>query len=105
MAGGPWDARRAVTVEAWRSGQISPDGGRRAGRTAAGSVGVGAVFAFELVGAAGGDLPAVEVAVMAWSRRRVVAVISGRGRAGQYQLPSARMAPPVLAWMPGWSIR
>jgi hypothetical protein len=27
------------------------------------------------------------------------------GRAGQYQLPSTRMAPPVLAWMPSWPIR
>ena len=32
-------------------------------------------------------------------------VISGSGRAGQYQVPSTRMAPPVLAWMPSWSIR
>ncbi len=42
---------------------------------------------------------------MAWSRSRVVAVISGSGRAGQYQVPSTRMAPPVLAWMPGWPAR
>ena len=35
----------------------------------------------------------------------VVAVVSGPGRAGQYQVPSTRMAPPVLAWMPSWSSR
>ena len=39
--------------------------------------------------------------VMAWPRSRVVAVISGPGRAGQYQVPSARMAPPVLAYDAG----
>ena len=33
---------------------------------------------------------------MAWSRSRVVAVISGSGRAGQYQVPSTRMAPPAV---------
>ena len=41
---------------------------------------------------------------MAWSRRPAVAVISGSGRAGQYQVPSTRMAPPLLAWMPSWSV-
>ena len=39
---------------------------------------------------------------MAWPRRLVVAVISGSGRAGQWQVPSPRMAPPVFAWMPSW---
>ena len=31
---------------------------------------------------------------MAWPRSRVVAVISGSGRAGQYQVPSTRMCVP-----------
>ena len=92
--------------EAGRSGHISR--GRRAGRRAGQplvAVGVGAIFVLELVGRRAAICWSYRSRVMAWSRRRVVAVISGPGRAGQYQLPSARMAPPVLAWMPSWSIR
>jgi hypothetical protein len=69
------------------------------------SVGVRAVFALELVGAAGGDLLVVQLA-----GDGVVAQAGGGaderpGQGGQYQVPSTRMAPPVFAWMPSWSIR
>src|ERR1039458_196788 len=69
------------------------------------AVGAGAHFVVDLAGGAGGDLLVIQVRVMAWSRRPVVAVMSGPGRAGQYQVPPARMAPPAFAWTPGVAVR
>src|SRR6266487_5645242 len=65
-SGGGWRtlARPSRGVsEAWRSGQMSPGmvAGGRAGPPLV-AVGVGAVFALELVAGAGGDLLAVQVA-------------------------------------------
>ena len=65
-SGGGWSTLARPSrgdSEAWRSGQISPGwrAGGRAGQPLV-AVGVGAVFALELVGAAGGDLLVVQVA-------------------------------------------
>jgi hypothetical protein len=42
---------------------------------------------------------------MAAERWSVVASMSGPGMAGQCQVPSTSSAPPLLAWMPSWSMR
>ncbi len=77
--------------------------GGRAGQPLV-SVGVRAVFAFELVGAAGGDLGGVGFAPDGLGAQAGGGGDQRLGKAGQYQLSSTKTAPWLLAWMPSWSI-